>query len=202
MSINERIKRAKELDPDGPWRSRGYLPHYDDNFTTQFVTYRLADSLPQKLIAKYRSQLQLGEIEDIEYYRRIELALDKGSGENFLGLFEVASAVEENLLRFDGSRYHLHHWVIMPNHVHLMLTACDGHNLASIVHSLKSFTANRANRILKRKGSFWAVEYFDRYIRNAAHYGNAVSYIHRNPVKAGLCDAAEDWHFGCASRHG
>ena len=109
--------------------------------------------------------------------------------------------IEENLLRFDGEKYILLHWVIMSNHIHLLLRTLAENSLASVMHSIKSYTANQANKILGRTGPFWSIEYYDRYIRSAAHYGNVVSYIHRNPIKAGLCDVAKDWHFGCASRH-
>jgi REP element-mobilizing transposase RayT len=86
----------------------------------------------------------------------------------------------------------------MPNHVHLLCTPAAGHDLAGIMHSLKSFTSNEANQLLGRKGRFWQKEYFDRYIRNARHFAKVVAYIENNPVKARLCEKAEDWPFGSA----
>jgi REP element-mobilizing transposase RayT len=86
----------------------------------------------------------------------------------------------------------------MPNHVHLLGAPAAGHNLAEIMHSLKSYTSNETNKLLGRKGRFWQKEYFDRYIRNARHFAKVVWYIENNPVKARLCEKAEDWPFGSA----
>ncbi|HYG73852.1 MAG TPA: transposase, partial [Planctomycetota bacterium] len=62
----------------------------------------------------------------------------------------------------------------------------------------KSFTSKEVNKVLKRDGTLWQREYFDRYIRNAEHYGNTVRYIRENPVQANLCDRAEEWRFSSA----
>ncbi len=72
--------------------------------------------------------------------------------------------------------------------------------LSTIVHSWKSFTAKEANKLLKRAGTFWQPEYFDRAIRDERHLASAIWYIHANPVKAGLVARAEDWPFSSASR--
>ena len=84
-------------------------------------------------------------------------------------------------------------FVIMPNHVHVMIETRMGFPLQEILHSWKSFTANQANKLLGRSGEFWQREYFDRYIRNAEHYVQAVGYIEENPVKAGLAKVKMDW---------
>ncbi|WP_222435079.1 hypothetical protein, partial [Bacillus pumilus] len=70
--------------------------------------------------------------------------------------------------------------------------------ISDIMHSIKSYTAHEANRILGRKGSFWFKEYFDRYIRDGKHYQATVRYIDENPVKARLCQNVEDWEFSSA----
>jgi type I restriction enzyme R subunit/menaquinone-specific isochorismate synthase/putative DNA methylase len=189
------------IDPETGWNSRGYLPHYDEKEVVQFVTYRLAGSLPQKLIERNTLLLKAGEISEIEYHRRVERLLDQGFGATYLKRPDIARIVEQNLLRFDGEKYRLLHWVLMSNHVHVLLIAMNGYSLSSIMHSLKSYTSKQANKVLNRSGSFWSIEYFDRYIRNSDHYCKTVKYIHDNPVKAGLCASAEDWEFGCAGRH-
>ena len=86
----------------------------------------------------------------------------------------------------------------MPNHVHVLLKAEPGDSLSSILHSWKSYTSNEANKILARRGEFWQEDYFDRYIRNASHFQDAIDYIERNPVKAGLCARKADWEFSSA----
>jgi putative DNA methylase len=182
----------------GPWRSRGYLPHFDGDQTPQFVTYRLAGTLPKKMLVLYREKLERGIINEIEYHELVDEYLDRNYGESFLRLSEIAALVEENLLRFDDVKYNLHAWVVMPNHVHVLFTPTHGYKLPSIMHSTKSYTATQANKLLRRSGDFWAREYFDRYIRNADHFVNTVNYIHSDPVKAGLCASAEDWTFSSA----
>ena len=106
--------------------------------------------------------------------------------------------VQDSLLKFDGSRYHLFSWVVMPNHVHCLMTRFEEYELSAILHSLKSFTAHEANKTLRREGQFWIEDYFDRYIRNAEHFEKTVKYIENNPVKAGLCLRPEDWPYSSA----
>lgn len=183
------------------WYNRGYLPHFDGGEIVQFVTYRLADSLSRSILDQMQFRRDTGQISDLEYHREIESVLDKGFGPTYLLNPAVAKIVGENLLKFDGIKYVLLHWVIMSNHVHLLLRPVENITLASIMHSMKSYTANRANKVLGRTGSFWSVEYFDRYIRNYDHYVRTVEYIHCNPVKAKLCERFADWSFGCARHH-
>ena len=76
----------------------------------------------------------------------------------------------------------------MPNHVHVVFRPIGNHQLAAILHSWKSYTANAANRILKRTGSFWQREYYDHLIRNEEDFLRIVRYVMNNPVKAGLRD--------------
>ena len=114
-------------------------------------------------------------------------------GQCFLRDPRVAQMVQDALRYFDGKRYSLLEWCIMPNHVHLLLQMADGYTLAQTIHSLKSYTANEANKILGRQGPFWWREYFDRYIRDYQHYKRVVCYILNNPVKAGLVKVVEDW---------
>jgi len=96
----------------------------------------------------------------------------------------IATIVEDTLLKFDGERYRLISWSIMPNHGHILLTPNEGIELSDIMHSIKSYTAHEANKILGRKGKFWAKEYFDRYIRDSRHFASTIAYIENNPVKS------------------
>jgi len=182
------------------WHSRGYLPHWEAGETPQAITFRLADSLPSVLLTRWSDELRhLPDDEaSMKYRARIEQALDAGHGEGALRIPAVAALVEAAFLFFDASRYRLHAWVIMPNHAHVLITPLGGHTLSSITQSWKSFTAKKANVVLGRSGTFWAPEYFDRAIRDEAHYANAVAYFEMNPVKAGLCNEPEQWRFSSA----
>jgi REP element-mobilizing transposase RayT len=186
-------------EPKG-WHSRGYLPHFDGGEITQFVTVHLGDALPQKVISRWKLELEREKNEDAkkELFRRIEKYLDKGIGECFLKDRRIADFVQNSLLHFDGEHYRLISWVIMPNHIHILLRPLEGHELSAIMHSIKSYTASKANKLLGRTGRFWQLDYFDRYIRNQEHFENTVKYIEMNPVKAGLCEKATDWEFGSA----
>jgi len=184
--------------PEG-WHSRGYLPHFDGGEIPQSITFRLADSLPQKLLARWREELRKDDCDtDAALRKRIELFLDHGYGECHLHDPRVAEMVQNSLLFFDRVRYRLSAWVVMPNHVHLLLTPGENHELSGILQSLKSYTANEANKLIGRKGQFWQKESFDRWIRDAEHFVKVVAYIENNPVKARLCKRAEDWRFSSA----
>ena len=112
-----------------------------------------------------------------------------------LAVPEIAEIVQNALLHFDGQRYHLSAWCIMPNHVHLIVTPIGEYTLSQILHSWKSFSANKINEFLKRKGSLWKRESFDHLIRSVDHWEAFILYIEENPVKANLCRSKYDWKF-------
>ena len=182
------------------WHSRGYLPHFDGLAKPQFVTTHLADSIPKKVIEKWKHDLKglPYEQERILLQRRIEKYLDLGYGSSSLKQVAVATMVQNSLLKFDGSRYQLFAWVVMPNHVHSLMTRFDDIKLENIFHSFKSFTAHEANKILHRSGQFWMEEYFDRHIRNEKHFAATIRYIEENPVRAKLCKKLSDWPYSSA----
>lgn len=180
------------------WHSRGYLPHFDQDGFTQFITFRLHDSAPQRVLNKWRIELENGAITDADLRRRMECYLDQNYGTSWLRRPAIGNMVEEALLKWDGERYRLIAWVIMPNHVHLLLSPLEDYSVADIMHSIKSFTSHDANKLLKRTGHFWAKEYYDRYIRDSRHFASTIAYIENNPVKAKLCDSPENWPLGSA----
>jgi hypothetical protein len=102
------------------WHSRGCLPHFDGRAIPQFITLHLADSIPKKVIQCWERELRhLDDQQDrILLQKRIERYLDQGYGRAFLKDTEVAKIVQDSLLKFDGVRYNLFSWVVMPNHTH------------------------------------------------------------------------------------
>jgi REP element-mobilizing transposase RayT len=106
--------------------------------------------------------------------------------------------VQKSLHHFDGQRYWISAWVVMPNHVHMLLTPNAKWPLSQILQSFKSYTSHEANKILGRRGQFWMEDYFDRYVRDKKHFAGAIRYIENNPVKARLCRKPEDWPFSSA----
>lgn len=182
------------------WYSRGYLPHCDEPHQIQMITFRLYDSLPREALDKIERESS-GKPE-YEKRKRIDEYVDSGKGSCYLSDHRIGKIVEDALLYFDGERYRLIAWVVMPNHVHVVIEMFEGFMLSRIVQSWKSFTANAANKVLGRQGAFWQPDYFDRFIRGAEHLERAVNYVEYNPVKAGLVEMREDWLFGSGRYRG
>ena len=183
------------------WHERGYLRHFD-GVVTQFITFRLADSLPQNVLKKLKAELEADNLSDTsdEYRERVEDYLDRGIGECILKRKDVAEIVQEVILAEDGKSCRLISWVIMPNHAHLLLRPSEGHSLSQIMQSMKSVTSHRINKLLGRKGAVWQPDYFDRYIRDEEHFVRTLHYIVNNPVKAGLCSAPEEWPYSSSNK--
>lgn len=186
-------------DPRG-WYSREYLPHFDGGAITQYVTFTLWDAIPRVVLRKWQDELEILEKmeQEIKRKRRIEAYLDRGEGQAWLKDPLLAELVENALLFFHMERYVLHAWIIMSNHVHVMFTPREEHSLGSILHSWRSFTANKANKYLKKNEEFWFPESYDRYIRDGEHYKRTKRYIEYNSVKAHLCQLPEEWRWSSA----
>ena len=185
------------------WHSRGYLSHFDAGDIPQSITFRLAGSIPRNLLCQWYEEAKLAGVGSTASDRarlRVEAYLNQGVGPTWLAIPEIAGLVESALLHFDGSRYRLHAWVIMPNHVHVVISPLADATIPRIVASWKSFTATRANALLQRSGAFWHEDYFDRFIRDERHFAAALHYVEQNPVEAGLCTQPEDWKFSSAGR--
>ena len=199
--LYENLPRHPDLREAG-WHSRGYLPHFDGREIPQFITCRLFDSVPKKVIERWIQELALpnSDYDHIALQKRIERYLDQGFGKALLKDYRIAQMVENDLLSFDGKSYRLSAWVVMPNHIHFLATRFEAQTLSAIMQSVKSLTSHKANRFLDRKGPFWMPDYYDRYIRSAEHFVNTIRYIENNPVKARLCKRPEDWPFSSAGR--
>jgi len=177
------------------WHERGYLPHRDEPGLTQFVTFDLVDSFPTALRSEWEALLIVEN--DRERRRKLEAYLDRGRGECHLRRADIAGLVEE-ALRFHHSHwYGLLAWVIMPNHIHLLVKLGDT-SLSKIVKELKRYTAREANKILRRAGAFWAEDYFDTYMRDPEHELKTRRYIENNPVKALLVREPKEWAWSSA----
>jgi len=172
---------------------RGNLPHIYKEGCTYFVTFGLVDAVAGHLRKKGR--VDLGDNPE-----RIAKELDPSPllGSCLLNDSKAASIVEDTLLHFQGERYALSAWCVMPNHVHALVTPFPGFTLPKILHSWKSFSAHEINRALGREGRVWEEEAFDHLVRNEQAFGAFVDYTENNPVKAGLCERPGDWAFSSA----
>ncbi len=143
------------------------LPHWEMPDAVYFVTFRLADSVPKDLWRAYREEVDLLERQlamartEVErfalerevvrlYCRRMDACLDVGLGACHLRAPRVATLVAGALKHFEGDRYELLGWVLLPNHVHVLVRPHGDRELEDVLHSWKSYTANRANETLDR----------------------------------------------------
>jgi REP element-mobilizing transposase RayT len=175
----------------GRLRSRGYLPHLEREGAIYFVTFRLADSLPESALREIRLDQKSTVKRERQSSIQMEEYLDKGTGACHLRQPFVANMVASGLRNFDGARYELFAWCIMPNHLHVVFQPFLNSDLAKIIHAWKSFTAHQANSLLSRTGIFWQREYYDHLIRDDQQLKRAIRYTAENPRKAGL----EDWPY-------
>jgi REP element-mobilizing transposase RayT len=191
-------------------RSRGYLPHWEIDHATYFVTFRLADSLPRELLARLRheratldrarsagvppaSSSPLYVAADRDRARKLrailqkaEQCLDDGLGQCYMRDFRIAKIVADTIRHFHGQRYQLRVWCVMPNHVHVIFSPLGEHTLETILHAWKSYSAHEANKLLGRTSHFWQREYFDHLVRHEASLLKITRYVQENPQKAGL----------------
>jgi REP element-mobilizing transposase RayT len=123
----------------------------------------------------------------------IDGALDAGHGACWMTRPEIATLVVCAFQRFDGERYQLSAWCVMPNHVHVVIRPHAGHSLSKILQSWKGSTAYEANHRIGRSGTFWQREAYDHLIRDEAEFHHAVQYVLNNPTKAGLRDWPWIW---------
>lgn len=172
------------------------LPHWQQSETWVFLTWRLADSLPKAKLDLLEEQrkIWLGhhpkpwdepteEAYHERFSHRIDEWLDSGSGSCLLRKPENARIVAESIHYFDGNRYRLASYVIMPNHVHVLFSPDAAHPLGSIVHSWKRHSARLINAREDSSGSLWQPDYWDRLIRSQRHFHWVRAYIAKNPEK-------------------
>ena len=168
------------FDPDEPVANlTGNLPHWRQDNTTYFVTFRLADSLPREKLEQWQAEKKqwlkahpkpLTRQQRVEFCRlfpeRMQKWLDAGQGSCILARPDLKQLVSEALCYFHRKRYHLDEYVVAANHVHAIVTPAPDNELSSILHSWKSYTSHEINKKLKRSGEIWQKESFDHIIRS------------------------------------
>lgn len=174
---------------------RDNLPHWHQQGKIQFVTFRLADSLPQIAIQEIKRKIDdfnhnhpkpWDEATAAEYQKNIsdryEKYLDAGYGSCHLRNSKYRKHLSTAIHYFDNVSYNLIAYVIMPNHVHLLFRLIDCNTPDKIVHSIKRNSAIGINRMRGETGSFWMRRYFDRIVRDEADLIKYVEYIRYNPT--------------------
>lgn len=200
---------------------RRRLPHWEISGAFYFITFRLAGSLPAVVAEAWRSER--GRVREEPEWSgsreeqasrawlldtKFDAQLDRGdTGPRYLSDPAVAALVADALRFFDGQRYALTAYVVMPNHLHTVLQPLLNPKvgamwgLDSLLHSIKSYTAQESNKHLGRKGEFWQREYYDHLIRDERDWTRCVEYTLNNPVTAGLCEVPEAWPWSNAGEY-
>jgi len=207
-SLSPTAKQSRYFTPFLPLDiEKRHLPHWTQDGTTYFITFRLADSLPQEKLQRWKEERDqwLGKHEEpyspeeLEEYaclfiERINDWLDAGSGSCILAKQENAKIVEQAFQHFAGDRYRLGSYVIMANHVHVLITPIEGSELGGILHSWKSFTANELNKTTGGEGAVWQDESYDHIVRSPEQLTFYEDYIRKNLEQSGgvACFAAGD----------
>jgi carbamoylphosphate synthase large subunit/REP element-mobilizing transposase RayT len=181
--------------------TKRHLPHWEQPGVTYFVTFRLADSIATDVLAQWQEErAQWLKLHPHpwdwktarEYTRRFEEEreqwLDQGQGSCLLRDPRAQKIVRKSLDHFDRDRYVIDAFVIMPNHIHVIVKPLKANSLNTILRSWKSYTSSQINRMMNRAGSLWMAETFDTIVRDWDHLTACRDYIARNPAKASLRD--------------
>ncbi|HCC57636.1 MAG TPA: hypothetical protein DEQ47_10300 [Solibacterales bacterium] len=176
--------------------SQRYLPHLYVVGQPAFVTFRLYGSLPAG------HEFHKGPMSSGKAFLHMDRLLETGqSGPMYLQSTNIAECLVDTIQQGGRSSYVLHAWVIMPNHVHLLIT--PRMDFAKLMQKLKGSSAHQANRLLGRTGApFWQKESYDRVVRDLVEFDRIAKYIVENPVKAGLVASPQDYPWSSASGSG
>jgi carbamoylphosphate synthase large subunit/REP element-mobilizing transposase RayT len=177
------------------------LPHWRQAGAAYFVTFRLADAVPATLLREWKHELATWRkfhpepwdaATKYEYHRRFQETredwLDKGHGTCLLRDIDAAQVVAGALKHFQGTRYLLDAFVVMPNHVHALLQPLNDNSLSGILHSWKSFTGKELKRRSADHQAVWQDENYDRIVRDEQELERLRDYIQCNPTKAKLAE--------------
>ena len=204
---------------------RRNLPHWRQTGATYFVTFRLGDSIPQAVVDQWEYEKRLwlaargvrssqgdgnwqSEIEQLSesdrprfhkhFNRLFHAALDQGAGGCDLKMPDCLATLRNRLLECDSKSVHIGDFVVMPNHVHLLLVPVSGFELEQILKGIKGAAARWCNVLLGRGGRFWQPDSYDHIVRDLSQLAQFRQYIADNPSKAGITLAADalyhaDW---------
>jgi REP element-mobilizing transposase RayT len=186
---------------------KGHLPHWTQDGKLIFITFRLCDSLPQTTLNEYKAQKATwikshpepwDKSTATEYARKfsdiMDTYLDNGYGECVLKNIDACKIVCDTIRKNAENKYDIISYVVMPNHVHILIRVINDTKLSEITQHWKGESAFRINKLLNRKSSLWMPESFDRIIRDETHLEYVLNYIKKNNDEGGI--AYYDVHGG------
>ena len=179
------------FDPDEDFTEKwgGRLPHRHQN-----GTIHLDDSLPQSVLNDleewittfYKLNPKPWNTSTENRFRNYvspykQRMLDAGYGSCVLKYSDIREILSSALFFKDEDNYLIHALVIMPNHVHMLIEPFGPHEIEDILHSVKTFSARKINKVIGSSGKLWQRESWDRLVRSACHYDYCLEYIKKNP---------------------
>ena len=199
------------FDPSTEWSIKEAIrPHWGQDGAVVFVTFRTKDSIPREVLNRWNEEKQRwlfshgvrnndhwskvlptldvklrGQFKQ-HFNRQKEAFLDTCHGACVLRRHQCAKIVADSLLHFDGQRYRMGDFIVMPNHVHLLAVFPDSDSMTKQFDSWLHYTAVQINRVIGAKGHFWQQEPFDHLVRSVDQYEYLQDYIRDNPTKAQL----------------
>ena len=187
------------------------LPHWSQAGVVCFITWRTFDSIPFDILTQWRAERfqwlrrhginprdahwrqhveRLDQASRLEFFNHFSTRwhdeLDAGHGACVLKKSELAEIVSQSLIKFDGDRYELTDFVIMPNHLHLLAAFPDESSMLSQSKKWKRYQARQINHALGASGHFWQSDEFDHLVRSSESFEHLRGYIAENPRKAKL----------------
>ncbi len=209
--MSETLQLGELFDPKSDLAiSEHVRPHWSQVGAIVFITFRCADSIPKEVLGRWEREKQdwlaRHDCAPNEHWSKVLPTLDQSLQQKFRKAFircreefldscqgqcvlrkpELAQIVADTLMHFDGERYRMGDFIVMPNHVHLLASFATQDSLAKQCDSWLHFSARQINLALGRKGKFWQQEPFDHLVRNPAQYEYLRTYIRQNGSKAGL----------------
>ena len=182
------------------------LPHWNQDYTYIFITFRLGDSLPQDILAQLKVErkrwLSLhpepwDRRTKYEYQSKIagniEKWIDKGYGSCLLKEQDATDALIATMYHDDGEKYELTAYVIMPNHIHALIMPNENIRVETIMQEWKSVSSHVLKKLYGTRWCGWMDNYHDRMIRNEDHFNNVVSYILNNYRHGGVKLGGSIW---------
>ncbi len=187
------------------------LPHWSQAGTICFITWRTLDSIPKSVLNRWHADRDdwlrrhginpkaddwKNELRRLEprlqgefvqsFSERWHRSLDACHGACVLKRPELSQIVSDSLLKFDGDRYELTDFVVMPNHVHLLAAFASEEGMLDQCEGWKHYQAVQLNRTLGLSGRFWQQDGFDHLVRSVEQFEAFRRYIASNPDKARL----------------
>jgi putative transposase len=187
---------------------RRNLPHWHPEGSAIFLTWRLFGSLPSSMLQTHTARngcatnsAPASKHSAGRQFKRLDSVLDRSTtGPLWLKDARVANIVVETICRGGHplGYFDIHAYVVMPNHVHLLITPKVA--VSRITNGIKGASSRQAKALLKfTQEHFWQDESFDHWVRSPPEFDRIRTYIECNPVAAGLAGSPQLWPWSSAS---